>query len=216
MIFKKIPLFINRFFGILILLIFIGIFPIILIFPRFIIQGHTFNSLPILVTLLFFSFLAMFILKPFLKDKSPLKTQYSAGLGFWVVTLFITAFVLLFGYFSICIPMSSQFLGEIDLRTQSTIQINAKNSKEIYFEFDTGSYTANGTQIKVIITGPNNWSANKTYTIAKKDGSSNRGTTISTITIFGMAKIPADGEYNIVFNQLDNQIQIKEVRIFEK
>lgn len=216
MILRKILFIVNQFFGFLVLLIFLIILPVVFIFPRFVVQGHNFNTLPILATLLFFSILIMFILKPVLKDRSPLKTQYSGGPGFWLVTLFITAFVSVFGYLSIYIPISSQFLGEIDLKMQNSIQIYAKNNQEIYFEFDTGSYTTNGTQIEVIITGLNDWSADKIYTIAKKDGGNNRGATMSTITIFGMAKIPVDGKYNIIFNQLDNHVQIKKIRIFEK
>ncbi len=214
MIFKKILLIINQFFGLLLFISFFGTLVSIFIFRRITIYGHNFNTGATLITLVFFSSLIMFIFKPILKSKSGLKAIYQSGWGYLLIILLITTFVLIFGYISIYLPLTSQFLGEIIFSNEQSITVTAKEGLKFYFEFDTGAYNRDGTKIKVTIIGPNQWSANKIYTIAKKE--SKDSTVSGTSMVSSMEKLPADGEYKIIFHQLENKILIKKIRIFGK
>ncbi|MDO8669721.1 MAG: hypothetical protein Q7K65_05530 [Candidatus Buchananbacteria bacterium] len=98
----------------------------------------------------------------------------------------------------------------------NNIIVRAKSGTEIYFQFDVSQFVEDGTKVEVIITGPDNWTTNKTYTIAKKDLNDDSNVTSGTETTSSLEKLPKDGEYNISIRQLDIKTLIKRVVVLGK
>lgn len=149
---------------------------------------------------------------------SGLKITYPSGPGYWLTILVLLAAVLMADYFSIYLGLTSKYLGELDFETQKTLLVTADAGKKIYFEFDSGSFDKAGTKVNITISGPDNWLYEKVYTIGKKSSTkSERRTATSGTTITSATNtLTANGKYMIRFEQLDNNVNIKQVRIFEK
>lgn len=209
---------INRIFGLLLIASFFGVFLSILLLPRFSIENHNFSTPGILFLVLFFSFFIMFTLKPFLKEKSALKLSFNFGTFYYVILVFLLIFLLIFSYFILYLPMKSNLLIQSGFNEKIPLIIGSNSNAQLYFEFDIYGYTLEGTNLEIIINGPNNWTDLKNFTVGKKSQKATKTVEITSGTslVIFPDKLPFEGQYFINFKILNNKSNIKEVRVFER
>lgn len=202
---------INKLCGMGVFITFIGVFISFFSYPKFHILNKTFNTPTIMFMLCLIFFTSLIILKPILKNKSPLKLSYSSKTSHRILVSFMLLSIIVGGYFTVYLPARSTLLTEFNIQEKSLAEFEAKEGMNLYFAIDTNIQYQSDINLLITIEGKE-FSAITRTTIRLIDHKSpSRQSVKKNNIVFTDIKIPLDGTYNIKIEKESGSAEISDI-----